>query len=262
MRRSIRLLVCLCTTWLVFGFISIPALSQEETSTAAIEEIVVSARKRDEMLGDVPVSVSVFTGATIEKMGIENIEDVYGTVPSLYFTGNLLSPTQNFRQLVIRGIGANSQLEPSVATIVDGVYAPSIAFDMDFLDVERIEILKGPQGSLFGRNTEGGVLNIVTRKPNEETRGKFKVGYDEFNTASLAASISGPISESNGVFGKLAIMYSQTDGFINNRTSIDDNNVVNNVTDTQIVREFGHNSIARKNMDESDKFAIAGGAKP
>lgn len=239
------------------------AAADNAGSVAMIEEIVVSARKREESLGDVPVSVTAFSGSTIEKLGLEDIEDTYGAVPGLYFSGNTLSPTQNFRQLVIRGVGSNSQLEPSVATVVDGVYAPSIAFDMDFLDVERIEILKGPQGSLFGRNTEGGVLNIVTRKPNETFKGKFNLLYDEFETVTAAASVSGPLAEQQGLYGKLAVMHSTTDGFITNRTSqdIDKNSVVNNVTATPIPRPFGHKSISRSNMDESDKYAIAAGLR-
>ena len=244
--------------FLISSLISFPVTAQSDTSAALIEEIVVSARKREELLGDVPVSVTAFTGEAVEKLGLVDIEDTYGVIPGLYFTGNLLSPTQNFRQLVIRGVGANSQLDPSVATIIDGVYAPSIAFDIDFLDVERIEILKGPQGSLFGRNTEGGALNIITRKPDEEIRVKFNALYDEFNTFSFAGSLSGPISEQNRLYGKLVAMYSETDGFINNNTSIESKRVVNNVTATPIPRRFGHNSIARKDMDESDKYAFSG----
>lgn len=247
--------------FLVSAVISYPVTAQRDTSAALIEEIVVSARKREEFLGDVPVSVTAFTGEAIEKFGLEDIEDTYGAVPGLYFTGNLLAPTQNFRQLVLRGVGANSQLEPSVATIVDGVYAPSIAFDMDFLDVERIEVLKGPQGSLFGRNTEGGALNIVTRKPGEEARARFNALYDEFNTFSASGSLSGPISEQNRLYGKFVALYSRTDGFINNNTSVDSEQVVNNVTATPIPREFGHESIARRDMDKSDKYAFAGGLR-
>ena len=254
-------------SYIVFGLflistlISFPVTAQRDTGAALIEEIVVSARKREELLGDVPVSVTAFTGETIEKLGLEDIEDTYGIVPGLYFSGNLLSPTQNFRQLIIRGVGANSQLDPSVAMFVDGVYAPSIAFDMDFLDVERMEILKGPQGSLFGRNTEGGALNIVTRKPDEEIRARFNAMYDEFNTFKVAGSLSGPISEQGRLYGKLVALYSETDGFINNNTSVDSDRVVNNVTATPIPRSFGHNSIARKDMDESDKYAFAGGLR-
>jgi iron complex outermembrane receptor protein len=246
----------------VLGIITLtqasPAFPQAGESSGMLEEIIVTARKRDESLLEVPISVSVFSGDTIEKLNIKNVEDTFGAVPGLYFTGNLLAPTQNFRQLVIRGVGANSQLEPSVATVLDGVYVPSIAFDMNFMDIERVEILKGPQGALFGRNTEGGVLNIVTRKPSEESYGKFSVLYDEFNTAQLAASFSGPLSAENSLYGKASVMYRHTDGFITNNTSIASNNVAVNVTDTPFSRPFGHSSIARRNMDESDTFAISG----
>ncbi len=245
----------------ISGFIPLPARAEENSDPVVLEEIVVTARKREELLTDVPVSVTAFTAEAIEKLGLENIEDAYGTVPGLYFTANLLSPTQNFRQLVLRGVGANSQLEPSVAMIVDGVYAPSVAFDMDFLGVERVEVLKGPQGSLFGRNTEGGVINIVTRKPDEEVRVKFSGLYDEFNTMDVAGSLSGPISNQGGLYGKLLATYNQTDGFITNNTSVDSDSVVDNMTATPIPREFGHDSVARSDMDRHEKHAIAGGLR-
>jgi iron complex outermembrane receptor protein len=245
----------------IFGGLLQPsvALAQE----AVLEEIVVSARKRDESIRDVPASIAAFTGATIEQYGIRDIEDTYGTVPGLYFTGNPLSPNRDFRQLVIRGVGANSQLEPSVATIIDGVYSPALAFDLDFLDLERIEILKGPQGSLFGRNTEGGALNIVTRKPDEEFRARVSVEADEFNSYELAARVSGALSEENQVYGKLAVLYYQTDGYITNNAAVATPaaSIINNVTPVPLSRAWTHNSVSRRNQDEGEKLAVSAGLR-
>lgn len=263
MTRSMRRISQFLTLFLTITFLSFVTPSIATAQELALEEIVVSARKRDESILDVPSSISAFSGATIEKLGITDIEDTYGSVPGLYFTGNFLSPNRDFRQLVIRGVGANSQLEPSVATFIDGVYSPSLAFDLDFLDLERVEILKGPQGALFGRNTEGGALNIVTRKPNEEFRGKVAVEFDEFSTAQIAASASGALSEENSLFGKMAILYNQTDGYITNNSAIATpaNNVILNQTPVPLSRQWEHDSLSRSNQDEGDKIAFSAGLR-
>lgn len=180
-----------------------------------IEDIVVTARKREERLIDVPVSVAAFSGAHLEQNGIENVEDLYGSVPSLYFTSNVLSPGSDFQFLVIRGVGANSQLEPSTATFIDGVYTPSLGFDIGFMDLERVEILRGPQGTLFGRNTQGGALNIVTRKPGEETKGKIAIEADEFNSVDVAGVVEGAAVE-NKLYVSLAGRFRYTDGYAEN----------------------------------------------
>jgi iron complex outermembrane receptor protein len=125
-----------------------------------IEEVIVTARKREERLQDVPVSVAVLRAGEIELNRISNVTDAFGRIPGLYLSGNVLSPSRAYSKLNIRGIGTLSNTEPGVAVIVDGVYAPALSFDLDFIEVERIEVLRGPQGSLFGRNTEGGVINI------------------------------------------------------------------------------------------------------
>lgn len=255
-----------CVAAFVVGALNVPvtAMAQEgesaiERTEGVIEELVVTARKRGELEQEVPISIDAFTAETIEKLGITDIEDTFGRVPGLYFTGNFLSPNRDFRQLVIRGVGANSQLEPSVATFVDGVYSPALAFDLDFLDLERVEILKGPQGSLFGRNTEGGALNIVTRKPNEEFRAKVSLEADEFDTQKVAASLSGQIAEN--FFGKIAVLHLQTDGFITNDSAVATpaNQVINNVTATPIPRSWDHDSVARREQDAHDKSAVTVG---
>lgn len=269
LRSRPPLWACAVTTVMAFP---VPAMASgaERAGVAPPEsapilgEVVVSARKRDESAADVPVSMFVTTGADIENRGIVDVEQTYGKVPGLYVTSNGLSPTQNFRQLTIRGVGADSQLEPSVATIIDGVYSPSIAFDTDFLDVERVEILKGPQGSLFGRNTEGGVLNIVTRKPTDEFQLKTRLMYDEFNTMTGSVSTSGPLALGSGWFGKLAMQYSRTDGYIKNHSAraIAAEDVFINATDTPIgPRAFAQRSIDRTDMDRGYSYSTMGGLR-
>lgn len=178
-----------------------------------IEEIVVSARKRDENLKDVPVSVAAFSSSALEKGRIDNVEKLMGTVPGLYFSSNVLSPGKDFVNLVIRGVGALTTGSPSTATFLDGVYMPALGFDTNFLDLERIEILRGPQGTLFGRNTEGGALNIVTRKPSEEFRAKVAFEADEFRTFKAQGMVGGALSDK--VFVNVGGEFTTTDGYLN-----------------------------------------------
>ncbi|WP_395945896.1 TonB-dependent receptor [Brevundimonas sp.] len=182
-------------------------------SADAVGDIVVTARKRSERLRDVPATVNVYSSETLEQLGATNIEDTVGVTPGLAVTGNGLSPGRDFRQLVIRGVGANSQLEPSTATFIDGVYSPGLSFDSELLDVERVEVLKGPQGTLFGRNTEGGAVNIVLRRPSDEVRAKVGVLYDNFETYQTDLGVSGPLVAGK-LFGSAALSLRQSDYFV------------------------------------------------
>ncbi|ANY19582.1 Pesticin receptor precursor [Tsuneonella dongtanensis] len=196
-----------------------PALAQDaaaEPDAATSTDIIVTARRRDERLIDVPVSVAAVTGETLEKIGADNVVNLLGSVPGLYFSSSVVTPTRDTTYLVIRGVGANSGGEPSAATFVDGVYAPSLGFDTGFVDLERIELLRGPQGALFGRNTEAGALNIVTRRPGSQLRAKAAIEADTFETIKVLAAVSGPVGGewSAGLSGEGM----STGGFLTNRT--------------------------------------------
>jgi iron complex outermembrane recepter protein len=190
--------------------------SAQDASSSEVEEVVVTARKRAERDIDVPISVQAFSAATLDKNMTSNVDNLYASVPNLYFSSNLLSPGRDFINLVVRGVGAQSAGQPAVATIVDGVYQPSLAFDTGFIDVGSVEVLKGPQGTIFGRNTEGGALNIVTRRPDEVERGKFAVTADQFATLHLQGQVSGGLG--HGFFGSFAVDASHTDGYLTNPT--------------------------------------------
>jgi len=190
---------------------TVPEKKQE---SLVIDEIVVTARKREERLSEVPLSVQVFSGDAIEVRRIENVDGLIGRVPNLSLSSNALSPGKDFLNMVIRGVGAQSAGTPAVGTFVDGAYVPGLSFDIGFMDVERIEILRGPQGTLFGRNTQGGALNIVLKRPDETTRGKVAFTIDEFETARGQGAISGQISDN--LFGGIAIDISRSDGYLKN----------------------------------------------
>ncbi|MDE0002771.1 MAG: TonB-dependent receptor plug domain-containing protein [Rhodospirillaceae bacterium] len=178
------------------------------------EEVIVTARKRVESRRDVPLSIQTYSGDELEQDRIDNVEDLVGRTPGLSLSSNLLSPGSDFLNVVIRGIGAQSAGAPAVGTYVDGAFVPSLSFDISFLDVEQVEVLKGPQGTLFGRNTQGGALNIVTRRPDEELRGRVAVTYDEFETVDVRGSLSGPIADN--LFASFAANVQGTDGFLVN----------------------------------------------
>lgn len=180
-----------------------------------LEEVVVTARKREESLHDVPVAVTAVSGDTLKRTGVTQIEGLIGTVPSLSTSQNqTFGPLPNQRFLVLRGVGATASNEPAVGTFVDGVYEPSLGFNANYLDVERVEILQGPQGALFGRNTEGGAVSIVTRKPDEQFRGRLDLNLARFGTYGAAGSISGPVADK--VFAGAALQYETSDGFLKN----------------------------------------------
>lgn len=185
------------------------------TSDPFSTDIVVTARKRQEKIEDVPIAVSVLSGAMIAAQGIKSVDDIYGRIPSLYFTNSGgAAPTSDFIYLVIRGVGFNGGQEPSAGVFIDGMYQPQLGFDVGFLDLERLEVLRGPQGTLFGRNTEAGALNLVTRKPGSELEGRAEVEGGKFGTFRAFGTVRGPISPI--VSAGLTAEYSRTDGFATN----------------------------------------------
>lgn len=195
------------------------AVGQENPGArAGLEEVVITARKREESLQDVPVAVSILSGANLEKQGLLSVRDLVGRTPGLSISQNsVFGPAKTQSYLVLRGVGATATLEPSVAAFLDGVYQPQLAFDIGFLDLERLEVLRGPQGTLFGRNTQGGALNLVTRKPDGETRGKVRFEVDEHETIKVQGAFEGTLIEDE-LFFRVNAGSEQTEGYIRNKT--------------------------------------------
>ena len=193
---------------------AMPVVAAED---GALAEVVVTARKRTETLQDVPLAVSAIDAATLQVQGIANITDTYARVPNLYFTAaGGASPTSDYQYLTIRGVGFNGGLEPAVGVFIDGMYQPQIGFDTSFLDADRIEVLRGPQGTLFGRNTQGGAVNIVTRKPGKDFEGRVELEGGRFGTYRGLLSLSGPLADS--LSAGLSLQYGSTDGYARNIT--------------------------------------------
>ncbi|MDT9598801.1 TonB-dependent receptor [Sphingosinicella rhizophila] len=178
-------------------------------------EIVVTARKREERLQDVPESIAVFSAESIEAANIENIRDVALNVPNL----SISSAEQPGIALInIRGVGQVRNGEPPVAVIIDGVQLSNVnQFTQDLFDIERIEVLKGPQGAIYGRNAIGGAINIITRQPTNEFEGRIEGSYGTGDDFGARAAISGPIIADKLLF-RLSGSFRSFDGDITNET--------------------------------------------
>ena len=189
--------------------VQLEALYQRDT-------VIVTSRRRREVLQDVPIPISVITASQVEDAGAFNVNRVKEFVPSVQlYTSNPRNTGIN-----IRGFGSpfgltNDGLDPGVGFYVDGVYyARPAAATFDFIDVERIEVLRGPQGTLFGKNTTSGAFNITTRKPNFKPGANFEVSYGNYGYIQAKASITGPLSKKFAA--RLSFSGTQRDGVIEN----------------------------------------------
>lgn len=204
----------LCSLF-ISGLVGVGSPLTAQAAVGELEEVVVTARKREEGLQEVPMAVTAIGQLTVEDLRLDSVNDLFGYVPGLYFTTvGGAGPTADFTYLQIRGVGFNGGLEPAVGVFVDGMYMPQIGYDLSFLDVERIEVLRGPQGTLFGRNTQAGALNIVTQQPTENFDGKVEFEVGEFGTVRTRGSVGGALSDT--FFANFNAQYSQTDGFVDN----------------------------------------------
>ena len=209
------------TTAIALLFLAAMAGAQQsdvgQTGSFAIEEVVVTARKREESLQDAPISVAAFTVESLELRQIDTTDKLGQITPNLTFDSNAPSSGHSSAaQIYIRGIGQNEFLassDPGVGLYIDGVYiARSIGSVVRFLDVHRIEVLRGPQGTLFGRNTIGGAIVLHTRRPTESFEGaaRIKIGSDSLIDGYLR--LSGPLSDN--LAGNVTFGYRSRDGYV------------------------------------------------
>jgi len=186
-----------------------PVLAQ---SGGDLEEIVVTARKRDESFQDVPVAVTVFNAQTIEDAGIERPSDYIGLTPNMSM---VQTQNQGTSFITVRGISQARNSEPSVAVLIDGVLqANPSQFNQELYDIESIEVLKGPQGALYGRNAIGGAIIIQTKEPTDEMEGSITAGYESGPGFKVRGGLRGPLTDT--LKGSASFSYFNTDGHINN----------------------------------------------
>ncbi len=199
--------------------------SAEENYDFALEEVVVTAQKRAQSLQDVPISVSAVNEDQMRNAGIESIQDVKMLVPTLniYTTG---MPTRT--SIKIRGAGTNAadpSLEPSVGVFVDGVYMPRTVYGLsDLVDVERIEVLMGPQGTLYGKNTNAGVLSVTTKGAPTELEGSAEATMGNYNKRDARFSIGAPINDELGY--RFGAVVRNRDGIMKDINSGEDYNEI------------------------------------
>ena len=191
--------------------IPIAAVAQE-SGQLVLEEIIVTAQKRQETLQDVPISVHVLGSAILNDASLDKIEEIQHYVPNLQMTESGIST-----QMYIRGIGTgnNQGFEQSVGMYIDGVYyGRQQLIRAPLFDLERIEVLRGPQGVLFGKNTIAGALNMTSAKPTDDFTGLLSLEGGDYGIFDAQAMVSGPLSDN--VRGRLAVRYYEEDGYFTN----------------------------------------------
>lgn len=198
-------------------------------SNNTFEEIYVTARRRRENIQDIPIPITAIIGAQVENKGAFNVNRLKEMVPTVQF----YSSNQRNTALNIRGLGTtfgltNDGIDPGVGFYVDGVYyARPGATTIDFIDIESVEVLRGPQGTLYGKNTTAGAINMTTRKPSFTPLGRFELSYGNYGFIQAKSSISGPLGKK--LAARLSFTGTQRDGTIYNIAKMEHINDMNNI---------------------------------
>lgn len=209
------------STALLVGFAGAASAAEstvaDETSVRTLEEVIVTAQRREELLQETPIAITAFTSSDLEAQRISNVLDLLNKAPSVNlapFAGTRVAPN-----LFIRGMGnLNAQSTKDMATgiYIDGVpVGRAIGLAADIADLERVEVLRGPQGTLWGRNTTAGAINFVTRKPDDELSVAAQLTAGSWDQMAARARINGPLTDS--VSASLAYMRSENDGWVENK---------------------------------------------
>src|SRR5580698_6359822 len=187
----------------VLAAIALSAQAQQAPSSGALEEIVVTAQKREQNSQDVGISLSAITGADLNSLGAAAATDITKSMPAVVLTQP--NGPSSF-SLAIRGVTQNDfadHQESPAAIYVDDVYVSQMAgLAFSLFDMDRVEVLRGPQGTLFGRNATGGLANFVTRKPSDDAGGYVDITAGERNLTRIEGAVTGPVLD--GVDGRLS----------------------------------------------------------
>lgn len=194
-----------------------PSMVLAESTGFSLEEVVVTARKREESLQDTPISITAFGSADLEARQLSSIHQISESTPNLVFDPvSSLSGSSAASSASIRGVGQldfTLNTDPGVGTYVDGVYLTrSIGGLVNLLDIERIEVLRGPQGTLFGRNTIGGAINITTKKPNENYEGRAEATIGSFGQKNAMVIFNAPLTDN--LYSRTSLSVRNRDGYM------------------------------------------------
>ncbi len=200
-----------------------PLSAIQANASSLLEEIVVTAQKREQNLQDVPISISAFSGDALKEMGAESISDLGRATAGVEMNNeSVTQPAYNIRGIQTDDFTVGS--DPAVALYVDGVYAGRGAgAEIPLDDVERIEILKGPQGTLFGRNATGGAIHYITKKPSQEVEGSVSASLGNYDKQKADFTLNMPISDTLAV--RIGGSVNNRDGYIDNANGPDLNDV-------------------------------------
>lgn len=191
--------------------------TQTDTPSAGLAPIVVTARRREESLQETPISITAFGGAELEARNLNDIADVGQFTPNVVIDGAVtLSGSSASTSVTIRGVGQTDftfNADPAVGTYVDGVYiSRAVGGLINLLDIERVEVLRGPQGTLFGKNSTGGAINITTVAPNQTFSGKVGAQIGSYDLREIFGSINVPLGDTVAV--RASASYRNRDGYV------------------------------------------------
>ncbi len=236
-----------------------PAFAQDAEQTQDDEitstgEIIVTATRRAEALSDVPIAISAVNSESLQNSGANDIRQLNQLAPSLLVSSTGTEANGSARIRGIGTVGDNPGLESSVAVFIDGVYRSRSGIGLNELgEIERVEVLRGPQGTLFGRNASAGLIHVISKKPAFQFGANLEATYGNYNYYRLAGGITGPISET--IAARVDAVWSQRDGFyndvLNNRDANDRNRYFvrgqllfepNDTTSFRLIGDYSHKS--------------------
>jgi iron complex outermembrane receptor protein len=209
-----------CGVFLAVGTTSLAGTSHAaEADSLLLEEVTVTAQKREQNVQDIGISITALSGDQLDQLGYVSTADIIAQTPSM----KMLSFSPSLTIFNIRGVSQNDfadHYEPPVAVFVDESYVSAQgAVNTQMFDVERVEVLRGPQGTLFGRNATGGAIQYVSRTPTAQLDGYSQITLGSFNQRNLEGAIGGPLSETTSA--RVAVAYAANDGWIDNRIGAD-----------------------------------------
>lgn len=223
MKSSIRNSILLASSLSSTLIIGPAAHAQERARTGLFDEIIVTAEKREESLQTVPISVTAFSGDVVRELGFTDSTDIAAQVPGL----NIGTPVGegNNPSITLRGVGLNDfndNNEGPVSVYNDGVYVAALtAQTFQLFDLERVEVLRGPQGTLFGRNATGGLIQFIAAKPTDELEAFASITFGSFSQVKSELAVSGPLTD--GVRARLSVATNNHNGYVENRLGPDGN---------------------------------------
>ena len=214
MHRNFKSLVI--ASLLMMPYLTFSAEGNEEEASSIFDEVVVTARKREEAAQSVPIPITALGAAQLDARNITEIKDIEKLTPNMQFDAQGIN--QTVTNVFLRGIGQtnwSATQDPKIGIYVDGVYLSRAQGGLvDLMDIERVEVLRGPQGTLFGRNTTAGLVHIITKAPSDEMEGMLNVGIGTANHQVMRGTLNVPLTDR--LSARFAVMTKETDGFITN----------------------------------------------